>query len=260
MMYKAIIVEIRAHCTTQLNRVMASESPIDAYASVFAAYVVAMRRISSTAFFYLNKKLKEEFVVGDRDVNDTAMVIWRDIVLRGCIDKLVQDATTGGSADHGAAVLELSKKTFDYDGIDITTFTDLKKHLEGEGLRFEHNVSRLAPLQVNDLSGAGGASPSRQPTERDLLNDPQYLLQEIDALFKVVSLSLSLSPYRNARSLATVRHSCHHVCAPSFIPPSLPSALVLVAARVVVNGRFWAPRAFTRSSVCFHGGQINISL
>jgi hypothetical protein len=54
----------------------------------------------------------------------------------------------------------------------------------------------------------------------------------------------------------TRTHALHHSTSAAI---NLQFFILLVAARtlplqVVVKGRFWAPRAFTRSSVCFHGG------
>jgi hypothetical protein len=76
-------------------------------------------------------------------VAESAMVVWRDVVLRSCIDRLVQDAAAGGSADHAAELLESSTKRMFFDSkgnqlaVDVATLFELQQRLEAEPIMFE---------------------------------------------------------------------------------------------------------------------------
>jgi hypothetical protein len=125
--------------------IVSHENPLMTYASALTAYASAVR-VTNKLFGYVNRQLFVIHTIRNPDnvaIGDTAMVIWRDVVLRRCIDHLVRDATRPrGRADDVAAVLESSKKMyFGPNGgallVEFATIVELQRRLEADPVRFK---------------------------------------------------------------------------------------------------------------------------
>jgi hypothetical protein len=148
IVYQAVADEIGAHCT-KVIRTMNLANPLNGYTSVFTAYVSSMR-VLHNLFAFLNRNyLPHAREVGRADhslcIYDLAMLIWRDVVLRRCVDRLVRDATADGIVEYVVAVLESSKKMFFDRGGNhtdpvIATFAELQQRLQAEPIVFEPRV------------------------------------------------------------------------------------------------------------------------
>jgi hypothetical protein len=143
VLFDAVVDEIRERCTRVSGSLSRAGSPLVTYTAAFTAYASSMRKISGI-FAYLNRLYVAR--ADDRRVMCLAAIataIWRDVVLRKCIDRLVRDAAMGGSTDHAAEVLETSNKKMFFDAkgnrlvVDISTLSELQKRLKAEPVMFE---------------------------------------------------------------------------------------------------------------------------
>jgi len=96
-------------CSRSLLLIMSSEDPIATYAAAFSAYTAATRKANSLLSYiglHWIPRAKEERVPFDMPLPDAVIAVWRDVVLRQCIGRLLRDAAEGRSDSHATELLQ----------------------------------------------------------------------------------------------------------------------------------------------------------